>query len=67
MSSLSIPASSWWLSATSTRRAYYRLNDAIEVPLRMLSWAAQSSVLWFLGSHAVDTLRWFTGSEVVRV
>jgi len=47
--------------------AYYRLNDTIEVPLRMLSWAAQSSVLWFLGSHAVDTLRWFTGSEVVRV
>ena len=47
--------------------AYYRLNDTIEVPLRMLSWAAESSIVWFLGSHAVDTLRWFTGSEVARV
>ena len=47
--------------------AYYRLNDTIEVPLEMLSWAAESSILWFLGSHAVDTLRWFTGSEVTRV
>ena len=47
--------------------AYYRINDTIEVPLRMLSWAADSSILWFLGSHAVDTLRWFTGADVTRV
>lgn len=47
--------------------AYFRLNDTIDVPLDMLSWAAESSILWFLGSHAVDTLRWFTGSEVSRV
>ncbi len=47
--------------------AYYRLNDTIEVPLEMLSWAAQSSIAWFLGSHSVDTLRWFVGAEVSRV
>lgn len=47
--------------------AYFRLNDSIEVPLDMLAWATKSSILWFLGSHAVDTLRWFTGSEVTRV
>jgi predicted dehydrogenase len=46
---------------------YYRLNDCIFVPTRMLSWASQSSILWFLGSHTVDTLRFFTGGEVVRV
>ncbi|MDK2896502.1 MAG: hypothetical protein PWP04_622 [Candidatus Atribacteria bacterium] len=46
---------------------YYRLNDVISVPLNMLSWAAQSSILWFLGSHAIDTLRFLGGSEVKRV
>jgi predicted dehydrogenase len=33
----------------------------------MLPWAASSSILWFLGSHSVDTLRWFFGDEVKRV
>lgn len=47
--------------------AYYRLNDIIYVPTQMLSWAKNSSVLWFLGSHAVDTLRFLLGSEVQRV
>ena len=47
--------------------AYFRLNDRIDVPLDMLAWAAKSSIMWFLGSHAVDTLRWLTGSEVRRV
>lgn len=46
---------------------YYRLNDTIHVPTRMLSWAARSSVLWFVGSHAIDTVRWLVGSEVTRV
>lgn len=46
---------------------YYRLNDTIHVPTRMLSWAAKSSVLWFVGSHAIDTVRWLVGAEVTRV
>jgi predicted dehydrogenase len=47
--------------------AYFRLNDTKFVPTRMLPWAARSSVLWFLGSHSVDTLRWIFASEVKRV
>ena len=47
--------------------AYVRLNDTIFVPTRMLSWAARSSILWFLGSHTVDTLRFLSGDEVERV
>jgi len=47
--------------------AYYRLNDAKWVATDMLSWAAQSSILWFLGSHSLDTLRWMFGDEVKRV
>ncbi|MDR1799357.1 MAG: Gfo/Idh/MocA family oxidoreductase, partial [Bifidobacteriaceae bacterium] len=46
---------------------YLRLNDAKWVATDMLPWAAQSSILWFLGSHSVDTLRWMAGSEVTRV
>lgn len=33
----------------------------------MLPWAAKSSILWFLGSHSLDTLRWIVGSEIKRV
>jgi len=46
---------------------YYRLNDTIFVPTKMLSWAEKSSILWFLGSHTVDTLRFLSGKEVKRV
>ncbi len=46
---------------------YLRLNDTIHVPTEMLSWAGNSSVLWFLGSHAVDTLRYLFDDEVERV
>src|SRR5579884_1455039 len=44
-----------------------RLNNTTFVPREMLSWAASSSALWFLGSHAVDALRFMTGDEVRRV
>ena len=44
-----------------------RLNDTIYVPTEMLSWAGQSSVLWFLGSHSVDLVRWLFNDEVERV
>lgn len=47
--------------------AYYRLNDTVFVPTQMLSWTAKSSVLWFLGSHTVDTLRFLFNDEVKRV
>ena len=47
--------------------AYFRLNDIKWVATDLLPWAAKSSILWFLGSHSLDTLRWFTGSEVERV
>jgi predicted dehydrogenase len=47
--------------------AYVRLNDTIYVPTRMLSWASRSSILWFLGSHSVDTLRYLANDEVERV
>ena len=46
---------------------YFRLNDVIRVPLEMLGWASQSSILWFLGTHAVDTLRFLFDDEVTRV
>ncbi|RCX13522.1 putative dehydrogenase [Anaerobacterium chartisolvens] len=47
--------------------AYMRLNDIKWVATDMLPWAAKSSILWFLGSHSLDTLRWFFKDEVKRV
>lgn len=47
--------------------AYLRLNNSFYVPLKMLAWSAKSSILWFLGSHAVDTLRYLFQDEIVRV
>jgi len=44
-----------------------RLNNTVFVAREMLSWAARSSALWFLGSHAVDALRFITGDEIRRV
>lgn len=47
--------------------AYMRLNDIKWVATDMLPWASKSSILWFLGSHSLDTLRWFFNDEVKRV
>jgi predicted dehydrogenase len=47
--------------------AYFRLNDTISVPTEMLSWAEKSSILWFLGSHTVDSLRFLFEDEVEQV
>jgi len=44
-----------------------RLNDTIYVPTEMLSWAGRSTVIWFLGSHSVDLVRWLFDDEVSRV
>lgn len=46
---------------------YFRLNDIKWVATDMLSWTAQSSILWFLGSHSLDTLRWLFNDEIKRV
>ena len=44
------------------RTAYFRLNDALWVATDMLSWTAKSSILWFLGSHSLDTMSWIVDS-----
>jgi len=44
-----------------------RLNDTIYVPTGMLSWGGRSTVVWFLGSHSVDLVRWLFNDEVKRV
>jgi len=49
------------------RYIYYRLSDTLYVPLKMLPWAEQSSVMWFLGSHALDTVCWLLGKKPVKV
>ncbi len=47
--------------------AYFRLNDIQWVATDMLPWASESSILWFLGPHTVDTLRWMFDDEVEQV
>lgn len=47
--------------------AYFRLNDAKWVATDMLSWASKSSIIWFLGSHSMDTLRWMFDDEPERI
>ncbi len=49
------------------RFVYFRLSNTTFVPLKMLSWAAQSSSLWFLGSHAIDMVCWLVGEYPTRV
>ncbi len=44
------------------KSAYFRLNDALWVATDMLSWTAKTSILWFLGSHSLDTMSWVIGS-----
>jgi predicted dehydrogenase len=47
--------------------AYMRLCDTLFVPTKMISWASKSSVIWFLGSHVVDLVRWIFGKEAEKV
>jgi len=49
------------------RYIYYRLSDTVFVPTKMLPWANKSSVMWFLGSHALDTTCWLMGKKPVRL
>jgi len=47
--------------------AYIRMHNTLYVPTQMLAWAAQSSSLWFLGSHCFDLLRFILDDEVETV
>ncbi len=47
--------------------AYIRHSDVKWVATDMLKWASKSSILWFLGSHSLDTIRWMFNDEVKRV
>jgi predicted dehydrogenase len=49
------------------RYAYFRQSDTIFVPLKYISWGAKSSVLWFLGPHCIDSIRWLFNDEVREV
>ena len=49
------------------RFVYLRASDTTFVPLTMLPWAAKSSSLWFLGSHAIDLACWLLGEWPRRV
>jgi predicted dehydrogenase len=42
---------------------YMRLNDDKKVATEMLSWSANSSVLWFLGSHTMDAIQYLCNSR----
>lgn len=44
-----------------------RMSNKQSVPLEMLSWSGQSNVLWFIGTHTLDLLRYILGSEPVKV
>ncbi|MDR1620334.1 MAG: Gfo/Idh/MocA family oxidoreductase [Clostridiales bacterium] len=47
--------------------AHFRLTDNLWVATDMLSWVERSSILWFLGSHSLDTMNWIVGSCPVEV
>lgn len=43
------------------------LNDTLEVPTKMISWADKSTPAWFLFPHIIDLASWIIGSEVSSV
>lgn len=49
------------------KSAHFRLNDNLWVATDMLKWCAKSSILWFLGSHSLDTMNWVIGDYPVEV
>jgi predicted dehydrogenase len=34
-------------------------QDTIQVPTRMIGWAAETSPIWFMSSHDIDLVTWF--------
>ena len=49
------------------RSLYMRMNDACSVATEMLSWAKESSILWFVGVHSLDLLCFLSGSRPRKV
>ena len=43
------------------------MSNSKFVPTQMLSWGGRSSVLWFLGAHALDLMCWLLGERPVLV
>lgn len=54
-------------SAGNIIRGYFSMDDVIAVPTTWLGWSAQSSPVWFLGSHCFDLVRYISGQEVKSV
>ncbi|MFF0789013.1 Gfo/Idh/MocA family protein [Streptomyces spiralis] len=46
---------------------YARKNDRIHVPTRMIPWAADTTVSWFLSSHDIDLVCWLFDDQVEEV
>jgi predicted dehydrogenase len=44
-----------------------KLNDTIWVPTKMISWAEQTTVGWFLLPHILDLAIWLSGEKPSRV
>jgi predicted dehydrogenase len=42
-------------------------QDTLFVPTRMITWAAHTSPIYFMSSHDLDLVAWFTGGRAVRV
>ena len=49
------------------RYIYARLSNTTFVATQMLSWASQSSALWFLASHTFDLAQWLLVDKPKRV
>jgi len=46
---------------------YARLNNTLYIPTKMLSWAADTRLPFWLICHRYDIARWYFGSEAKRV
>lgn len=44
---------------------YARKNDTIYVPTEMITWAAATTPIHFLGAHDIDLMRWYFEDEPV--
>lgn len=49
------------------QHVFFRLSDRIAVPTEILPWPDKTTVMWYNGSHSIDTLRWLLDDEVKRV
>jgi predicted dehydrogenase len=45
---------------------YIRHSNTKYVPFKMLNWSKKSNVLWFLGAHSCDLVRFIMRSDVVK-